>query len=202
MGNGCAGRAGDATPVISFAPHTKCSPAWGWRLLRSERELSFWRPASGRGAGRLRRRASFPLKNHRSPGSLLMGSGIKRSPRSSSSAIEPSSITWQRYTGSSASVRAPNWPASLNWLESGRTRRRTASGHKGHELWGHGYKRAHHFTVLVLQDVTVVHVPTAVGGEANGDLDDLVGIDPDGVLESAFVVIDRVAQFVIRVAPE
>ncbi len=60
--------------------------------------------------------------------------------------------------------------------------RRPVSGHKGHELRGHGYKGAHHVAVLVLQDVAVVHVPAAVGGEANGDLDDLVGIDADGVL--------------------
>ena len=60
--------------------------------------------------------------------------------------------------------------------------RRPVSGHKGHKLRGHGYKGAHHVAVLVLQDVAVVHVPAAIGGKANGDLDDLVGIDADGVL--------------------
>ena len=54
----------------------------------------------------------------------------------------------------------------------------------------------------MLEDVAVVHVPAAVGREADGDLDELVWIDADGVLEPAFVVVDRVVEFVVRVALE
>src|SRR5690348_11092996 len=100
-----------------------------------------------------------------------MGSAITRSPRSSSSAIEPSYITWRRHSGRSASPRARNWRASLSLLGPGCSRRRRPpSGHKRHEIRGHGYRGAHHVAVLVLQDVAVVHVAAAVGGEANGDL--------------------------------
>jgi hypothetical protein len=63
-------------------------------------------------------------------------------------------------------------------------------------------KGPHHVAVFVLEDVAVVHVPAAVGGEANGDLDELVGIDAHGVLEAAFVVVDRVVELVVRVTLE
>ena len=49
---------------------------------------------------------------------------------------------------------------------------------------------AHHVAVFVFEDVAVVHVAAAVGGEADGDFDDLVGVDADGVLEAALVVVD------------
>jgi len=42
----------------------------------------------------------------------------------------------------------------------------------------------------------------AVGGEADGDFGDLVGVDADGVLEAAFVVVDDVVELVVRVAFE
>ena len=48
----------------------------------------------------------------------------------------------------------------------------------------------------------MVHVAAAVGGEADGDFDDLVGVDADGVLEAAFVVVDGVAELVVGVAFE
>jgi hypothetical protein len=54
----------------------------------------------------------------------------------------------------------------------------------------------------VLEDVAVVHVPAAVGVEADGDLDDLVRVDADRVLETAFVFVDRVVEPVVRVALE
>jgi hypothetical protein len=54
----------------------------------------------------------------------------------------------------------------------------------------------------VFEDVAVVHVAAAVGGEADGDFGDLVGVDADGVLEAAFVVVDGVAALVVRVAVE
>jgi hypothetical protein len=54
----------------------------------------------------------------------------------------------------------------------------------------------------MFEDVAVVHVAAAVGGEADGDFDDLIGVDADGVLEAAFVVVDGVAGFVVRVAFE
>src|SRR5258708_5125191 len=73
------------------------------------------------------------------------------------------------------------------------------SGHEWHELGGHGDEGAHHVAVLVFEDVAVVHVAAAVGGEADGDFDDLIGVDADGVLEAAFVVVDGVAGFVVRV---
>jgi hypothetical protein len=44
----------------------------------------------------------------------------------------------------------------------------------------------------VFEDVAVVHVPAAVGGEADSDLGDLAGVDADGVLQAAFVVVDGV----------
>lgn len=76
------------------------------------------------------------------------------------------------------------------------------SGHEWHELGGHGDEGAHHVAVLVFEDVAVVHVAAAVGGEADGDFGDLVGVDADGVLEAAFVVVDCVAEFVAGVAFE
>ena len=48
----------------------------------------------------------------------------------------------------------------------------------------------------------MVHVPAAVGGEADGDFGDLVRVDADGVFQAAFVVIDGVVEFVVRVAFE
>ena len=40
----------------------------------------------------------------------------------------------------------------------------------------------------------MVHVAAAVGGEADGDFGDLVGVDADGVLEAVFVVVDGVVE--------
>jgi hypothetical protein len=54
----------------------------------------------------------------------------------------------------------------------------------------------------VFEDVAVVHVAAAEGGEADGDFDHLVGVDADGVLEAAFVVVDGVAEIVVGVAFE
>src|SRR5262249_56405552 len=76
------------------------------------------------------------------------------------------------------------------------------SGHEGHELDGHGDEGAHHVAVFVFEDVAVVDVAAAVGGEADGYFGDLVGIDADGVLEAAFVVVDGVVELVVRVAFE
>src|SRR6266487_2999787 len=76
------------------------------------------------------------------------------------------------------------------------------SGHERHELGGHGDEGAHHVAVFVFEDVAVVHVAAAVGGEADGDFGDLVGVDADGVLEAAFGVVDGVVEFVVRVAFE
>ncbi len=76
------------------------------------------------------------------------------------------------------------------------------SGHERHELGGHGDEGAHHVAVFVFEDVAVVHVAVAVGGEADGDLGDLMGVDADGVLKAAFVVVDGVAGFVVRLASE
>ena len=76
------------------------------------------------------------------------------------------------------------------------------SGHEGHQLRRHRHERPHHVAVLVFEDVAVVHVSAAVGREADGDLDDLLGIDANGVLEPPFVVVDRVGKGVIRVALE
>jgi hypothetical protein len=41
------------------------------------------------------------------------------------------------------------------------------SGHEWHELGGHGDEGAHHVAVFVFEDVAVVHVAAAVGGEAD-----------------------------------
>ena len=76
------------------------------------------------------------------------------------------------------------------------------SGHERHELGGRGDEGAHHVAVFVFEDVAVVHVPAAVGGEADGDFGDLAGVDADGVLEAAFVVVDGVVELVVRVAFE
>jgi hypothetical protein len=76
------------------------------------------------------------------------------------------------------------------------------SGHERHELGGHGDEGAHHVAVFVFEDVAVVHVAAAVGGEAYGDFGDLFGVDADGVLEAAFVVVDGVIELVVRVAFE
>jgi hypothetical protein len=73
---------------------------------------------------------------------------------------------------------------------------------KWHELRGHRDEGSHHVAVLVFEDVAVVHVAAAEGGEADGDLDDLVGIDADGVLEPAFVFVDRVVEVVLGGALE
>jgi hypothetical protein len=54
----------------------------------------------------------------------------------------------------------------------------------------------------VFEDVAVVHVAAAVGGEADGDFCDLAGVDADGVLEAVFVVVDDVGEFVAGVASE
>jgi len=51
-------------------------------------------------------------------------------------------------------------------------------------------------------DVAVVHVAAAVGGEADGDFGDLIGVDADGLLEAVFVVINGVVEFVVGVAFE
>src|SRR6266446_7194268 len=83
-------------------------------------------------------------------------------------------------------------PAAWRWLPG--------SAHEGHELRGHDDDGAHHVAVLVFEDVAVVHVAAAVGLEADGELDDLVGVDADGVLESSFVGVDDVAEFVAGVA--
>jgi hypothetical protein len=50
--------------------------------------------------------------------------------------------------------------------------------------------------------MAVVHVPAAVAFEADGDLDDLVRVDADGVLETPLVVGDRVVELVAGVALE
>jgi len=76
------------------------------------------------------------------------------------------------------------------------------SGHKRHQLHRHCHKGPHHVAVLVLEDVTVVHVPAAVVGEADGDLDDLVRVDADGVLEAALIVIDGVLKLILWVGFE
>ena len=48
----------------------------------------------------------------------------------------------------------------------------------------------------------MVHVAAGVGGEADGNLDDLVGIDADRVLEPALVLVDRVVELVVWVPVE
>jgi hypothetical protein len=48
-----------------------------------------------------------------------------------------------------------------------------ASRHERHEVGGHGDEGAHHVAVFVFEDVAVVHVPAGVGGEADGDFEDL-----------------------------
>ena len=52
----------------------------------------------------------------------------------------------------------------------------------------------------MLEDVAVVHIAAAVGGEADCYLDDLVGVHADGVLETAFVVVDPVIELVLGIA--
>src|SRR5712672_4108703 len=74
------------------------------------------------------------------------------------------------------------------------------SGHEWHEFGGHGDEGPHHVAVFVFEDVAVVHVAAAVGGEADGDFCDLVWVDADGVFEAAFVVVNGVAQLVAGVA--
>ena len=48
----------------------------------------------------------------------------------------------------------------------------------------------------------MVHVAAAVGGEADGDFGDLVGVDADGVLEATFVVVDGVVELIVGVTFE
>jgi hypothetical protein len=81
-------------------------------------------------------------------------------------------------------------PRGRRWL--------AGSAHERHELRGHDDDGAHHVAVFVFEDVAVVHVAAAVGLEADGELDDLVGVDPDGVLEPSFVGVDDVVEFVAR----
>src|SRR6266542_2596415 len=76
----------------------------------------------------------------------------------------------------------------------------TGSAHEGHELGGHDHDGAHHVAVLVLEDVAVVHVAAGVGGEADGELDELVGVDPHGVLEPSLVGVDDVVELVIGIS--
>src|SRR6266699_3207991 len=90
-------------------------------------------------------------------------------------------------------------PAPPGWY---RSRACGVSGHERHELGGHGDEGAHHVAVFVFEDVAVVHVAAAVGGETDGDFGDLVGVDADGVLEAAFVVVDGVVELVAGVAFE
>jgi len=66
----------------------------------------------------------------------------------------------------------------------------------------HGDEGAHHVAVFVFEDVAVVQVAAAVGGEADSDFGDLVGVDADGLLEAAFFVVDGVAELVIGIAFE
>src|SRR6266700_3295683 len=82
-------------------------------------------------------------------------------------------------------------PGARRWLPG--------SAHEGHELRGHDDDGAHHVAVLVVEDVAVVHVAAAVGLEADGELDDLVGVDADGVLEPSFVGVDDVVELVVGV---
>src|SRR6266567_2633640 len=58
----------------------------------------------------------------------------------------------------------------------GARRGEPGSAHEGHELLGHDDDGPHHVAVLVFEDVAVVHVAAAVGLEADGELDDLVGL--------------------------
>src|ERR1700730_11109600 len=58
------------------------------------------------------------------------------------------------------------------------------SHHGRHELRGHQHEGSHHVAVFVFEDVAVIHVAAAVTVEADGDLDDLVGGDADGVLQA------------------
>src|SRR6266851_3085077 len=74
------------------------------------------------------------------------------------------------------------------------------SGHEWHKFGGRGDEGAHHVAVFVFEDVAVVHVAAAVGGEADGDFGDLVRVDADGVFQAAFVVVDGVVELVVRVA--
>jgi hypothetical protein len=48
----------------------------------------------------------------------------------------------------------------------------------------------------VLEDVAVVHVAPAVCVEANGDLNELVGVHANRVLEPSLVVVDDVIQII------
>src|SRR5215831_21313247 len=120
-----------------------------------------------------------------------------------------------RLTGSASSAATTTSAASISRTRSssswrGRAsrsrttapRRTRGSSHERHELRRHRHEGPHHVAVLVLEDVAVVHVPAAVVREADGDLDDLVGIDPDRVLEPSLVLVDRVVELVLRVALE
>src|SRR5262249_33503137 len=107
-----------------------------------------------------------------------------------------SAATYSRTRSSSS------WRRRASRSRTTAPRRTRGSSHERHELRRHSHEGPHHVAVLVLEDVAVVHVPSAVAREADGDLDDLVGIDADRVLEAALVVVDRVVELVIGVAFE
>lgn len=72
--------------------------------------------------------------------------------------------------------------------------RMRTSAHERHQLCRDCDEGAHHIAVLVLENMPVVHVPTTVGREPDGDFDDLARIDADRILKAAFVVIDSAVQ--------
>src|SRR6201993_2041750 len=114
------------------------------------------------------------------PGSCGRSSGMACCGSAWSMAMPP--LCWRGF----------RWPGARLWLPG--------SAHEGHELGGHDDDGAHHVAVLVFEDVAVVHVAGAGVLEADGELDDLVGVDADGVLEPSFVGVDDVVELVAGVA--
>src|SRR5690349_7105238 len=113
-------------------------------------------------------------------GSCGRSSGMACCKSASSMAMPP--LCWRGF----------RWPGARLWL--------SGSAHEGHELGGHDDDGAHHVAILVFEDVAVVHVAAAVVPEADSELDDLVGVDADGVLKPSFVGVDDVVELVAGVA--
>src|SRR5438552_3972282 len=63
--------------------------------------------------------------------------------------------------------------------------------HRREYACGHYDKRPHHVVVLVLEQVTVVHVAAGVTVECEGDRDQLSGIDSHRVLPARFIRVER-----------
>src|SRR5712691_5499766 len=113
--NGCDATGATSLRAVSFAPHTRCSPAWGLTHSLSARLANCARPARPSETEPRKLPETLLPRKPRSLAWRVKGSQTPKSPPVCFSARARSSTTWAKSSRSSGSRPARNWPARPGW---------------------------------------------------------------------------------------